>query len=337
MIEVVKGGLFSTVQDRGRQGYQAYGVPVSGVMDRQAAQIANLLAGNPADAALLEMTLLGGSFRMSQAQWVALAGADMQATLNGLPVANWSAFLAPAGAELSFGAAVSGCRAYLAVTGGIAVAPVLGSRSTYVRGALGGVDGRALQAGDRLPVGRLEHGGQSYKLPVAQQPKYPAEITVRVLLGPQADRFTEDGIETLLRQPYAISTDADRMGYRMDGAVIEHAAPADIVSDALCMGAIQVPAHGQPIVMMADRQTTGGYAKIGVVIGPDLPRLAQAKPGDSVRFVRCSDEEAVAALREERDGYRQLQAAVAAARANTVRQFRLRIDGCAYQLEIEEA
>lgn len=340
MIAIVSPGLLTTVQDRGRWGYQAYGVPVAGAMDRYAYATANLLVGNVADAAVLEMTLVGATYRFAQSAWVAVAGADMQGTLDGKKIVHWSAFYVPGGSELAFGFAEQGCRTYLAVRGGIDVPPVLGSRSTYTRGRIGGFAGRALQGGDALQLLPEAGAGAVFprSLPAAWIPDYSGTATIRVLLGPQEDCFSAAGIDTLFNGEYTISNEADRMGYRMEGAKIEHLGKADIVSDALCQGAIQVPAHGMPIVMMADRQTTGGYAKIGTVIGPDLARLAQAKAGDAVRFIRCTDEQAVAALREERECYGQMAAWAAAdpVWATEGKGYTIRVNGVAYAVTVEE-
>lgn len=301
--------MFTLIQDEGRWGYQAYGMPVAGAMDRYAYRVANLLAGNRRGAAALEMTWLGGTFRFLSGCFVSLCGADMQPRLDGTAVPNWSAFPVAAGSVLSLDYAAAGCRAYLAVRGGVEVPRVLGSRSTYVRAAVGGLDGRALKAGDLLHVGG-DHGSPALKtrLPEPFIPHFGGpERTLRVMMGPQEDLFTPEGIRTFLGSPYRVTHEADRMGYRLEGPRIEHAGPAEIVSDALPEGAVQVPAHGMPIVMTADRQTTGGYPKIATVIGPDLPVLAQGRPGDIFRFHACSEREAVDVLKSEEHRYLEIQ------------------------------
>jgi len=296
--------MLTTIQDQGRIGYRAYGMPVSGVMDRYAATMANILVGNEPDAAVLEMTLLGGTFRFPNEAYMAICGADMQGTLNGKKIRNWSAFYVPANSELAFEYAVSGCRAYLAFYGGIAVPKVLGSRSTYTRAAIGGLEGRALQADDVIEIGKAAAMPYAAReLSYHHLPKYMNEIHVRVILGPQDDLFTAKGLQTLFSSSFTVSSRNDRMGILLEGAKIEHVSGPDIISDALCAGAIQVPGDGLPIIMMADCQTTGGYAKIGFVISPDLSKLAQAKAGDTVTFVECSDAEAVSALAAEKQSY----------------------------------
>jgi biotin-dependent carboxylase-like uncharacterized protein len=340
MITVLTPGLFTTVQDAGRWGYQAYGMPVAGAMDRFAYRMANILAGNQENAAVLEMTIKGDAFRFEKECLVAVCGADMQGSLSGAQIRNWSSFLVPAGSELAFDYAASGCRTYLAVHGGFNVPEVLGSCSTYTRAAVGGLEGRTLKAGDILkPGGEAQTPVRPQTLPAQFIPQYHSEIILRVLLGPQDDLFEPEGIATLFSGSYVISSEADRMGYRLEGTPVKHKSKPDIVSDALCQGAIQVPGHGMPIVMMADRQTTGGYAKIGTVIGPDLSLLAQAKPGDAVRFVQCTDEEAVGALKEERERYALAAQCLESQPLTAVGQsriFKLTVNGQLYNVEIQE-
>jgi biotin-dependent carboxylase-like uncharacterized protein len=282
-------------------------MPVSGVMDRYAFTMANILAGNGHNAAVLEMTMRGGRFSFHHDAHVAICGADMEAKLNGAKVKNWSGFYVPANSELAFDYAVTGCRTYLAFSGGIAVPEVMGSRSTYLRAELGGHDGRALKVGDKLEISRVEPMlAAPNELPDKYVPTYESNLRLRVMLGPQNDYFTDDGVLTFLSSAYTVSVRNDRMGYLLEGAAIAHKSGPDIVSDALCPGAIQVPGNGMPIIMAADCQTTGGYAKIATVIGPDLSKLAQAKTGDRISFAACDDQEAVAALRAERRSYEQV-------------------------------
>lgn len=300
MIEVARPGLLSTIQDEGRPGYLAFGMPLAGAMDAEAYALANLLAGNAPGAAAIEMTLLGATFRFEEDAYVGIAGADMQATLDGEPVAAGSAFLVRQGTALAFSAAREGCRAYLAVRGGIDVPPFLGSRSTYARGAVGGLHGRPLAAGDRIPIAEAPPPPPARALLPRDLPRHGGPITLRVMLGPQDHRFAPEGLAAFLGSAYAVTNRNDRMGYRLEGPAIRHADGADIVSDALLPGAVQVPGSGTPIVMMADAQTVGGYAKIATVIAADLPRLAQARRGDTVRFARCSHAGAVKALEAAR-------------------------------------
>ncbi|OIP34557.1 MAG: hypothetical protein AUK27_07235 [Deltaproteobacteria bacterium CG2_30_66_27] len=310
MIVVLTPGFLTTVQDEGRRGYRAFGMPWAGAMDRYALAAANLLAGNPPGAAALEMTLSGGSFRFEEAAYVALCGADMGAALDGAPAGNRVAFPVAPGATLSLGSAARGCRACLAVRGGIDVPKVLGSRSTYTRAGVGGLGGRALVAGDLLRIGATPLAGrrtESRSLPSRFILPCGGDARLRVLPGPQEDMFAPDGIATFFSSAYVVTDRNDRMGYRLEGPTVRHKAGAEIVTDGLTPGAVQVPGDGMPIVMTADCHTTGGYAKIGTVIGPDLRLLVQAGRGDEVCFVRCTDETAVAALREEREVYAAME------------------------------
>lgn len=302
MIEVLNPGLLTTVQDEGRFGYQAYGMPVAGAMDGYAYAVANILAGNAAGAAALEMTIAGGAYLFREGAYVSICGADMGASLDGKPLRNWSGFFVQAGSRLTFGTVLKGARAYLAVRGGIQVPLVMGSRSTYVRGLLGGYQGRPLDRGDVVSI--VPPSGPDplpFSLPADFIPQYGSPKELRVIPGPQEDHFTPDALETLFSGKYTLSPQWDRMGCRLEGPPLSHRAGADIISDGIGPGAIQVPGNGMPIILTADRQTTGGYTKIGSVIGVDLSILAQMKPGDEISFRRCTVDEAVAALRDQRD------------------------------------
>lgn len=297
MLRVLKAGMFTTVQDAGRQGYQAFGISVAGAMDYTAYRAANILVGNGDSEAVLELTMFGGSYTFTETALAAITGADMEATLDGEPLKPWSSFTVQPGSVLNFGFAQTGCRAYLSVHGGFDVPIVLGSRATHTRSRVGGLQGRILRDGDEITFGSVKTTElTNCELPHSLKQSYHTEISVRVILGPQQESFTAAGIATLFNAQYTLTAEADRMGYRLEGAPIEHSGSADIVSDALCQGAIQVPAHGRPIIMMSDRQTTGGYTKIGTVITADLALLAQAKPGDKIRFVATDDETAVKAI-----------------------------------------
>lgn len=342
MIKVIKPGLMTTVQDNGRWGYQAFGMPVAGAMDNVAFKVGNMLLGNDENQAALEFTMMGGEYEFDQDCFVAITGADMSATLDGQPVANWSAFPVQAGSVLSFAFAVSGCRAYLAVRGGIDVPIVLGSRSTHTRSKVGGLEGRALKVGDTLNILPSDLSKcKAQVLPTQLIPEIPGTIKLRILLGPQDEDFTAIGIETLFSTEYKITNEADRMGYRLEGSVVEHATKPDIVSDALCQGAVQIPGHGMPIIMMADRQTTGGYTKIGTVISPDLRLLAQAKPGDMVSFVQVDDATGVAALQATKNYYEQVRAFInkniaQALTHNVVKNFIVKVNNNVYEVQISE-
>jgi biotin-dependent carboxylase-like uncharacterized protein len=300
VLFVVEPGLLTSVQDLGRIGYQRVGIPPSGPMDRAAFVVANRLLGNPDAAAALECTIKGPRLEVRRPSVVAVTGAPMGFTINGSEAPTWTIVRVQPGDVLGFQMASAGCRAYLAVAGGLDVPPVLGSRATYLRGRLGGLGGRALQKGDALgtlassPPARPERA-----IPASLRPVYPAERECRVILGPQDDRFTPAGIRAFLEGPYEVTPQADRMGYRLKGPTIEHARGHDIVSDGIPLGGIQVPGEGQPIVLLVDRQTTGGYTKIATVIGVDIGAIGQTRPGHRVRFRRVTLEEAQAARAAE--------------------------------------
>ncbi len=294
-FKVLEGGLLTTVQDLGRYGYERYGVPVAGAMDPFALRAANLLVGNAPEAAALEITLLGPKLQATEDHLVAVTGARLSLRVNGWESTPWTALLVRKGWLVEFGARQLGCRAFLAVGGGIDVTPLLGSRSTYLGGGWGGFDGRPLRAEDLIDVrpARVDFSRAGHSFPSSQIPPYSDAPTVRVVLGPQDDYFTAEGLAAFLSGEYQVGIASDRMGYRLQGPRIAHRGPAEVISDGVPLGAVQVPADGQPIVMMADRQTTGGYPKIATVISADIPLLAQCVPGQgSVRFAAASVEEA---------------------------------------------
>ena len=294
---ILDGGLLSTLQDAGRFGYARFGISASGAMDRDALDVANALVGNPAGTAAVECTLNGPTLTVEAERCrLAFAGAEARITLNGAPVPTHRAFDAGRGDRVAVGPMATGLRGYLAAAGGFAVAPVLGSVSTHTRSNLGGVAGRALRAGDRLPLAAAHADGPCLDLPPGH--RAARQGPVRVLLGPQDDAFTAEGIATFLGSTYTVSELTDRMGCQLTGPPVAHRDGFNIVSDGIVNGSIQVPGHGRPIVLLADRQTTGGYPKIATVIGPDLPLLAQARPGTALRFAAVSAEAAETIARD---------------------------------------
>ena len=283
-------GPFTTIQDKGRFGWIHMGVPVSGAMDDFAYTCANLLVGNRKDLPALEVTLSGPELEVLDTADIAVTGADMALTVNGDPAPRWQTIRVHPGDRIAAGMAESGCRAYLAATGGIRVPKVMGSCSTYAGANIGGLDGRPLRAGDVLERGEGELLGNPRRMPWF--PLYSPEIIVRALPGPQDDFFS-DAMDRFFETEFTVTDRANRMGYRLEGPVVERdpGAPNSIISEASFPGNIQVPPDGQPIILMLE-QTIGGYAKIATVITPDLFRVAQAKPGDRIRFHRISLEAA---------------------------------------------
>lgn len=292
-IKILEPGLLTTVQDLGRWGYQQVGIVVSGAMDHLSLQMANLLVGNCRDEAGLEITLFGPKLEFETDTVIAITGASLRPKINGEIVDGWRGIFVPAGSILEFGAIQSGCRAYLTVSGGFDLPKVMGSRSTYLLGKLGGLQGRALVKGDYVPLRKKNLSLDDVRFRwYFNQPEYSMTKEVRIVPGPQFEMFSSEGIDNFFNGTYEITPASDRMGYRLKGPKVEHRNGSDIISDGIPFGGIQVPPDGMPIILMADRQTTGGYAKIGTVATVDLPLIAQSKPGDQLKFCKVSVEEA---------------------------------------------
>jgi len=303
-FEIQRAGLFTTVQDRGRIGCQKFGVTVSGAMDEVALRVGNILVGNPQGAAGLEISLLGPKIRFRKDVVLALTGAEMDADLDGQPPPWYEPFVVRAGQVLDVRHCVRGMRAYLAVGGGLDVPLRLGSRSTSLAAGFGGLDGRPVRDGDLLSTGATARPSSAWvgcTVGWGWRPAFDLPQTVRIVFGPQDDAFTEAGRRTLLESTYEVSPSSDRMGCRLEGPAIGHVGAADIISDWIPLGGIQVPGNGKPIILLADRQTTGGYTKIATVISPDIPKLAQLRPGETVRFraVPVAEAQAVARVLEQ--------------------------------------
>ena len=299
MLKVITPGLLTTIQDAGRNGYQDSGFSVSGCMDRRAMLEANGLVNNDINEAVLEMQYLGGTFRFEGETYFALTGADMAPLLNGRTVPGYRAVKVHKGDILECRRANNGRFAYLAVAGGFAIEPVLGSKSTNLKCGIGGFEGRALLAGDELPMNCETTWLLNEYLKEAEAPVYKDKICLRVTAGPQEHKFTPKGLDDFYSREYLVTEQSDRMGYRMDGAPVESENGVDIISDGIVEGAIQVTPGGMPMILLADRQTTGGYAKIGTVIAADIPSLVQCMPGAKVHFKKISLEEAVSLYRKE--------------------------------------
>lgn len=338
-VKIINPGLITLVEDSGRYGYQQYGVPVSGVMDSYSYRLGNILVGNKEGAAVLEAAMMGPTIEFSDQMVIAITGGNLSPTLNGSSIPMWQSILVNKGDRLIFTGLRAGCRSYIAFSGGIDVPEVMGSKSTYTRGRIGGYNGRALKSGDLLGVG---HPGEDpgrlsgIKVPDEYIPDYPNTLELRVIIGPQDDHFTLEGMQAFLSEQYEVTSECDRMGYRLKGKKIEHVKGGDIISDGIAMGAVQVPGHGQPIIMLADRQTTGGYTKIANVISVDLPKIAQAKPGDRIKFVKVTVRKAQQMLREMEDKIAAVKKACVPRKVVTTRLLRLRIDGKCYNVKVEE-
>jgi len=343
MITFVKRGLLTTIQDAGRQGFQRFGMPSAGVMDPFAMRLANVLAGNPPDTEVVEATLIGPTIRFDETEIFAVCGGDLSPRLDGRPIENNRAYLAKAGSLLELPLVKSGARAYIAFAGGLAVEPQMGSCSTYVKAHVGGIEGRPVKDGDQLGLQspRTELPNLAARaVPANFGVAYSAYPTVRVTLGPQDDLFSDRGKAAFCGGDYVLTTENDRMGFRFAGPDIE-ASPengGNIISDGICFGAIQVT-RGQPIILMADRQTAGGYPKLGCVITVDLSLLAQLKTGDACRFQFVGVEEAqalyLAQLQLLASLAERLNVPTALNRAG-VRRFRVSVGGEVFNVELEE-
>jgi len=318
---VLRGGLLTTVQDAGRYGFQGQGFPVCGAMDLTAFRLANLLLGNPPDEAALEVTLLGPSLEFDAPTCVAITGGDFSPTLSGTPVPAYTALRVRPGDVLTLGGARTGTRGYIAFSGLLDVQPVLGSRSTCLACGVGGFHGRKLEAGDRLgerSVRLLSRLG-ARRLP---PPDYDRDDGVlRVVPGPQDGLFTPRGLETFLTGEYTVTARSDRMGMRLEGPAIAAVSTSDILSDGIAPGAVQVASDGQPIVLLSDRQTTGGYAKIATLASVDIPRLVQTRPDRKVRFRAVSVDEARRLLLQEHRSLQRLRRRFAPGPAAALRRF----------------
>jgi antagonist of KipI len=295
VIRVLKPGLQTTVQDLGRWGHQAFGVPVAGPMDTFSHRLANAVVGNASDAATLEITLLGPDLQFDATAWVAICGADFDVTADGQPVGLGVPTFLREGTRLHFGRRRAGARAYLAVAGGLQTPVVLGSRATHVVSGMGGVEGRALVAGDRVPFVAAAPRQARRRAPGVTLPT-SGRARLRLLPGPQADWFHSSAVTVLTSVSFRISPRSNRMGFRLEGPPLARQREGEPISEPLAFGALQVPAAGEPILLMADRQTAGGYPKIAAVISADLPVAGQLAPGDFIEFRMCSRQEAAAAL-----------------------------------------
>ncbi|WP_085991155.1 biotin-dependent carboxyltransferase family protein [Oceanobacillus senegalensis] len=293
VIEVEKSGLSTSIQDLGRMGYQQYGMVVSGAMDILALQVGNLLVGNKRDAAGIEVVIMGPKLRFLKDTIIAVCGADLSAKLDGKDIPMWTSISIKSGQIITFGQPKNGAYAYVCIAGGIETPMVMGSRSTYVKASIGGFQGRFLRKGDVLETGTpIIKQRRMKRLTKDSIPIYDTERKIRVVLGPDLDAFQRSSVETFLSETYKITKKADRMGARLEGPKLEHVNGADIISDSIFPGTIQVPANGQPIVLLADRQTTGGYTRIANVISVDFARVAQNLPGAELQFEAISVEKA---------------------------------------------
>jgi antagonist of KipI len=326
MITILKPGLLSTIQDLGRYGFQKYGVITSGAMDQLALRIANLLVGNSENQAVMEITLIGPTVQFEKDSLIAICGGNFSPNINGESIHLYRPVFVTKGSQLTFGKCQNGCRAYLAIAGGLDVPLVMGSKSTYLRANIGGFLGRKLKKGDKLSL--LEPNPTAEKLikkiskkTLTKQffelnwfpglrfySKYASPI--RVMTGREFHLFSKESQKQFFLQTFTVTGNSDRMGYRLEGSPLTLEKRHEIISEAVSFGTIQVPADGMPIVLMADRQTTGGYPKIAQIATVDLPAVAQAKPGDPLSFQKISHEEAQHLYLKKEQEFNQLRKAI---------------------------
>lgn len=332
-IYIQNPGLLTSVQDRGRFGRQKDGVSPSGAMDLHSMRLANLLIDNDMDEAVLETTFMGPEILFTEANFFAVTGAPMNLTLNGGEVPMYTALYAYAGSVLQCSAANSGCRSYIAFGGGLAVPETDGSKSTLLRNTIGGWNGRKLQTGDEIGFAAPRSFLENYDIRYTPQKVGYNEIELRVIGGPQEERFTEAGLAAFYGTAYRVSQECDRMGYRLEGETIEHKTDGNIISDGIALGAVQVPTSGLPIIMLSERQSMGGYTKIANVISVDLPLIAQSLPGTRVRFRQVTVEEAQKLWLSELE---ELEGIKEELHRSYQRTFRLRVGGRTYHVGVME-
>ena len=368
-IRVINSGLMTTIQDKGRMGYQASGMQVSGDMDQYSASIANALVGNDDNAALLECTYMGPELEASEDVLVAVTGGEPRVLVDNRPVHAYESLILHKGQHLKVASMEAGTRAYIAIDGGIDVPLVLGSHSTNLKLGIGGAEGGRLYNGEVLNTGkpselakaiisgahhirRTDHEFMAHHH-LWQEHNHGDSHEIRIVLGPQEDYFTPEAVKALDGAAYTVSNDSDRMGYRLEGQVIQRAAQRDMITDGIVFGSIQVPPNGQPIIMMADHQTTGGYPKIATVISADLPLLAQCSPGSKIIFRVISVEEAqdiyvkfrqamkeqIALMDEEAEAAEEGKAMEERAWPDSragVRNYQFKINGQLFRVSVEE-
>jgi biotin-dependent carboxylase-like uncharacterized protein len=306
-FEVLDPGILTTIQDLGRYGFSQFGVPPSGALDAFSLRVGNLLVGNPEGEASIETTVMGLKLKTLREVVMAVTGGDLSPELNGEPLEMWRTHLLVEGDVISFRKVRTGCRAYLAMSGGFSVPKIMGSRSTYLSGKFGGLEGRPLRRGDILQTFDLQSPLKKLGLrfPSDWIPPLKKEGMVRVIPGPQDQHFTEKGFQTFCSSSYQVTPQCDRMGIRLEGPKIERRPDVEesIISEGFLPGAIQVPGDGKPIIILTEL-VTGGYTKIATVISADLPKVAQLKPGDRVGFSSILIEEAHHLIREQEERLR---------------------------------
>lgn len=335
-IEIIDKGMLTTIQDLGRFGYQRYGVTPSGVMDEYSAIMSNILVGNELEVPVIETSFKGVCIKFNSDSSIAVTGGENTVLLNDLEVPMWESIRIKSGDIVKMNFCKSGVRNYISIYGGFDIPKILGSYSTNIKSKLGGFEGRALKNGDVIPL-KIETIGFIQRVLSRQEiPEFSNFETIRVILGPQDGEFTEESHKTFFNNEYEVSKEGDRMGIRFLGEKVEHINGADIISDGISFGAIQIPGNGQPIIMMADRQTTGGYTKIGNVITADLYKVAQLPPGSKVKFQRSEEKEAIEALKKYKEKFKKAEMGETIRNLQNYRKLRLEVNSKEFNIYVKE-
>ena len=340
-VKITDPGALLTIQDGGRQGYQRYGIAESGACDRESLTLGNLLVGNQPNTPVLEATLIGPVLEFTSDMLIALTGADMEPRINGRTVDNYCAIRVWAGDVLTFGGLKNGLRTYISFEGGLRGDNDLKSASTDLRAGLGGISGRALRAGDMIETGNsMSQEISSSPRQIDPPTEYTGSYEIRVVLGPEDEKFTKEALKRFFEDEYTVSDEYDRMGIRLRGPFIEHIGKADIISNGIPKGAIQVADNGQPIIMLADRQTVGGYTKLGCVASVDLPLIAQARAGDRIRFKEINVYDAQKLIAERSRRWKAIAKDISsgdtAHKQNLACRYRVLIDGREFDVEVSK-
>lgn len=337
-FKIIESGLCSSIQDMGRKGYLSMGITSSGAMDLESMKIANAIVGNDYDEAVIEITLIGPKIEFKCYSNIAITGANISPKINGFSVPIYQCLFVKPGDVLSFGARKSGCRSYIAIRNGMKVDKVMGSKSTNTMGQFGGFKGRNLKAGDFVEIVEESRNIRVARFDYRELYMWEDITNIRVISGSEEGRFTPEGLKTFYGSKYKVSNDSNRMGIRLSGKKIDHMRSADIISSPIAIGTVQVPENGQPIIMMSDRQTTGGYTRIGTVISIDLPRVAQLVPGEEMSFVTINVEEAqeIAIWRRSRIDFFISEMEKRECQVKNTSNFNIGINGNTYSVMVQE-
>lgn len=335
-IKVINPGVLTTIQDCGRIGFQQYGIPISGAMDLLSLQLANILVDNDKNEACLEMTMVGPTIEFNFNTSIAITGADMMPQINGNSVRMYETIYIKSGDVLKFSTAKSGFRSYLSVQGGFDIPKVIGSKSTYIRGKIGGYEGRKLKNEDEIKINKISKLASKRKIPYHMISEYKQKEIIRVILGPEEESFSKLGLKTFLNSEYEISNQFDRMGYKLNGPKIDHKTKPDIISTGITLGTIQVSGNGQPMVMLSDKQTTGGYTRIANVITIDIQKFGQLKSGNKIKFEKIELKKAQKLFIEQQKKIQELIDVFKKVNDRNVKYYSISVNNKKYNVTLEK-